>query len=72
MTRRRTPCQKPALQGNARCQLHGGRGGAPSGERNGNFKTGYFTKERIAKRRDDLRQLREVERLARSLGMIRD
>lgn len=30
-TRRGTPCQKPSLKGNARCQLHGGRGGAPSG-----------------------------------------
>ena len=71
-TRRGTPCQKPALKGNARCQLHGGKRGAPSGTRNSNFKTGKFTKERIALRREQAAQLRELERLGRELGMFED
>jgi hypothetical protein len=41
-TRRGTPCQKPALKTNTRCQIHGGRGGAPSGSANGNYKNGRY------------------------------
>ena len=69
-TRRGTPCQKPALTGNARCQLHGGRGGAPSGPANGNYRHGKYTKKRMAIRREQSAQLRELERLAKSLGMF--
>ena len=69
-TRRGTPCQKPALIGNARCQLHGGRGGAPSGPRNGNYRHGRFTKERIASRRKETAKLRELERLGRECGFF--
>jgi hypothetical protein len=46
-TRRGTPCQKPALTGKSRCQLHGGRGGAPSGKQNGRYKSGEWSKEAI-------------------------
>jgi hypothetical protein len=67
-TRRGTPCQKPALRGNARCQIHGARGGAPSGPANGNYKTGKFTKERIARRREQFAQLREIERIGKLIG----
>jgi len=69
-TRRGTSCQKPALQGNARCQLHGARGGAPSGPANGNFKSGRYTKERIARRREQSSQLRELYRLGKAIGMF--
>jgi hypothetical protein len=67
-TRRGGACQKPALKNNARCQLHGGKGGAPSGPANGNFKTGNYTKERLAARRKLLAKLKEMERLGRSCG----
>ena len=50
-TRRGTPCQRGAMP-NGRCNLHGGKStGAPTGERNGNYKHGHYTKEAIAERR---------------------
>jgi hypothetical protein len=67
-TRRGTLCQKPALRGNARCQIHGGRGGAPSGSANGNYKTGEYTKERIARNRETSAKLRALYRLGKSIG----
>ena len=67
-TRRGGACQKPALKNNPRCQIHGGKGGAPSGPANGNFKTGNYTKERLATRRKLLAELRELERLGRLCG----
>jgi hypothetical protein len=69
-TRRGTPCQKPALMGNARCQLHGGRGGAPSGPRNGNYRHGRFTKEAMNRHRETMAELRELERLGRECGFF--
>ena len=49
-TRRGTPCQAPAMP-NGRCRMHGGKSpGAPSGPANGNYRTGYWTKEAIAER----------------------
>src|SRR5262249_2418162 len=46
------PCRSPATK-KGRCRLHGGaRGsGAPSGERNGQFRHGERTKAAIAERR---------------------
>jgi hypothetical protein len=69
-TRRGTPCQKPALKTNARCQIHGGRGGAPSGAANGNYKNGRYTKERLAREREGLAELRELERLGKLHGLF--
>jgi hypothetical protein len=67
-TRHDTFCQKPALKGNARCQIHGGRGGAPRGPANGNYKHGHFTKEAIFRRREQYAQLREIERIGKMIG----
>jgi hypothetical protein len=69
-TRRGTPCQKPALTGNARCTLHGARGGAPSGSANGNYRTGRYTKKRMAIRKAEAARLRELKRIAISIGML--
>lgn len=69
-TRRGTPCQKPALFDNARCQLHGGRAGAPTGSRNGNYRHGEFTKETIRKRSETVAELRRLAALARKFGVI--
>jgi hypothetical protein len=69
-TRRGSPCQKPALRDNARCQIHGGRGGAPSGPANGNYKNGRYTKERIAAVREQSAQLREIIRLGKLCGFF--
>ena len=52
--------------------MHGGAKGtgAPSGSANGNYRHGKFTKERIAIRREQAAQLRELERLGKGLGMF--
>lgn len=69
-TRSGSSCQKPALQGKTRCQLHGGRAGAPSGERNGNYKNGRFTKDAIHAAKDARMRVRELSAVGRKLGLI--
>ena len=70
-TRAGTPCQKPALSGKTRCQLHGGRGGAPSGQRNGNYRTGQFTKEARQAKSDAVARIRTLINLGQAIGMFR-
>jgi glucans biosynthesis protein len=51
-TRAGTPCRCPAIRGATRCRIHGGVSpGAPRGDRNGNFKNGYWTAESVEERR---------------------
>jgi hypothetical protein len=52
-TRSGKPCQSPAVNGKKRCRMHGGAkgSGAPSGERNGNYRHGRFTAEAIREHR---------------------
>ena len=78
-TRRGTPCPNPSMAGRQKCRLHGAAGGAPKGERNGNYRHGHFTQEaiaarkaRVATRRAEMAELRALERLGRSIGLIRD
>jgi hypothetical protein len=51
-TRNGTPCRSPAVRGKRRCRMHGGAkgSGAPKGNQNA-YKTGDYTRERIAERR---------------------
>lgn len=70
-TRNGSPCQKPALNGKTRCQLHGGRAGAPSGERNGNYRHGRFTKEAMQMRKDAARRVQMLAALGRTAGLFR-
>lgn len=42
--RTRQPCRAPALRGKGVCRMHGGKGGAPCGERNGRYQHGKLTK----------------------------
>ena len=53
-------CQKPAIKGKPRCQIHGcAKGaGAPKGEKNGAWKTGDWTNEAVAFRQEVARVLR--------------
>ena len=45
------PCQAPAMP-NGRCRIHGGRSpGAPRGERNGNWRSGFYSQDAVANRR---------------------
>jgi hypothetical protein len=61
-TRRGTVCQAAAMP-NGRCRIHGGRSpGAPRGDRNGNWRGGFYSQESQAERRrlrDLIRQMRE-------------
>jgi hypothetical protein len=52
-TRQGKPCPSPAVKGKRRCRMHGGAhgSGAPKGERNGNYRHGYYTYKAIAERR---------------------
>jgi glucans biosynthesis protein len=68
-TRNGTPCLKPALSGKTRCLLHGGRAGAPSGMRNGNYKHGRNTKEAIATRRAAIARIRALVALGKAAGL---
>jgi hypothetical protein len=50
---KREPCQSPAVSGKRRCRMHEGAhgSGAPKGERNGNYRHGFYTAAAIAERR---------------------
>lgn len=51
-TRSGLPCRAPAVSGKARCRMHGGAAGsgAPLGNTNA-LKSGFFTRERIERRK---------------------
>jgi hypothetical protein len=56
-------CKGPAVNGWKVCRMHGARGGAPSGERNGQYCHGRRTKAVLAERRELMVLLRELSRL---------
>ncbi len=41
-------CKAPAVRGWRVCRMHGARGGAPEGKRNGNYRHAARSKENIA------------------------
>ena len=47
------PCAAPAVSGKTRCRMHGGAAGsgAPTGRRNGSYKSGQHTNDAIGWRR---------------------
>jgi len=51
------------MRGKAVCRLHGGKGGGPTGERNGAYRTGRYTAEAKAERREQRVLIRELRRL---------
>lgn len=68
-TRSGRPCRSPAVHGRPRCRMHGcapGAGG-PEGERNGNYRHGWYTKASRAR----LRALRDLSRTPRMKGGVR-
>jgi hypothetical protein len=71
-TRSGMPCRNPIVTGRKRCRMHGGAkgSGAPTGERNGRYRHGRFTKRRMAIRKQEASQLKALERLAKSMGML--
>ena len=56
------------MRGRPVCRVHGGKGGAPKGERNGNYQTGRYTAEAKAERRELRALIREVRRLIAMKG----
>ncbi len=64
-TRSGRPCQRIGNKRNGRCKLHGGRAGAPSGERNGAWRHGGRSKEAAAQRKAIRAILREAQQLLR-------
>ena len=67
-TRRGTSCQSPAMSGKARCRIHGGKSpGAPRGERNGRYRTGYYSQEATMERRNMRALIRRMRRALEDL-----
>ena len=65
------PCKNPAMK-NGRCRIHGGKSpGAPKGIANGNYRHGSYTKAAKAQRREDMARVQELERMARTAGLIK-
>lgn len=62
-TRSGAPCRRIGNARNGRCILHGGRAGAPSGERNGSWRHGGESKEAVAQRRAVRALLREAKKM---------
>jgi hypothetical protein len=56
------PCRAPAVRGWQVCRIHGARGGAPHGNRNGNYKHGGRTKEVINAGREVNALLRSIRK----------
>jgi hypothetical protein len=69
-TRSGQSCRSPAVNGKARCRMHGGAkgSGGPTGPRNGNYRTGRYTKENLATLQSARRLLREAKNLAKAFG----
>jgi hypothetical protein len=55
------PCRAPAVRGYRVCRMHGARGGAPTGKKNGNYRHGMRTKDAIRA----VRYVNLLSRLAR-------
>ena len=62
-TRSGAPCQRIGNARNGRCILHGGRAGAPKGERNGSWRHGHYTAEAKAHRLRLRKLIRDMQRL---------
>jgi hypothetical protein len=65
-TRSGKPCRRIGNARNGRCILHGGRAGAPSGRRNGNWRHGGRSNESKAQRQAIRAMLLDAVNLLRS------
>lgn len=66
------PCNAPAVRGWNVCRVHGAGGGAPRGERQGNYRHGQRTIEAKTERRLFRDELRQLRMLARELAEAKD
>ena len=51
------------MRGKTVCRLNGGKGGGPKGKRNGAYRTGRYTAEAKAERREFRKLIRELRHL---------
>src|SRR5436305_2018434 len=56
------PCQAPAKRGWSVCRFHGAGGGAPKGDRNGNWRHGLYESDNMARRRTIQTLLKEARK----------
>lgn len=66
----KAPCRNASVKGRSVCRMHGGKGGAPKGERNGAYQHGRHTAEANAQRRElrkSTKLLWALAKLARDL-----
>jgi hypothetical protein len=61
-------CKAPALRGWSVCRFHGAKGGGPTGERNGAYRHGHYTKKSIEDRRRLSALMRECRKQVMILG----
>jgi len=67
-TRAGTDCQSPAVSGRVRCRMHGGAKGSGAPMKNSNaLKSGLFTAERLAMRRQLSVLMRTGKKLLRDI-----
>ena len=68
--RSKRPCKGPAMRGKTVCRMHGGKGGAPRGNRNGSYRHGRHTIKAMEVRREArlaAGQIRELIKMLRGL-----
>jgi hypothetical protein len=63
----KAPCRQPAVAGRRVCRMHGGKGGAPKGERNGAYRHGRRTQAAAAERRELARGRADLRALMRAV-----
>jgi hypothetical protein len=54
------------------CRVHGGKGGGPTGERNGAYRAGRYTAEAKAERQAARALIRELRRLINAATRVTD
>ncbi len=69
-TRAGHPCRQAAVRRRSRCRMHGGAkgSGGPRGDRNGNFKHGLWTRERLEMRKAARAKIREIRAFLKADG----
>jgi uncharacterized protein YjcR len=68
-TRSGALCRSPAVQGKARCRMHGGAkgSGAPTGNQNA-LKHGAYTREMLEQQKEIMRLIRESQEMLREIS----
>jgi hypothetical protein len=71
-TRAGHACRQAAVNGRARCRMHGGAkgSGGPSGERNGNYKHGLWTYENVETRKAARSLIQETKSLLQEINNV--